>query len=246
MSQGVPTFGDAPVANASDADAVDAAVAGLRERKKQATRRAIQQAALRLVAERGLANVTVDDIAAAVDVAPRTFFNYFSAKEDALLARDPEKRAAVIAALAARPAEESPLAALHAVLVGQADQMAAQADDWTLRMQLVEKYPQLLPRHLAGFAEGERAMAEAIAARTGVSREESLYPDLVAAAAIAAMRTAMAHWRARPGSRPLAEHIDDAFRELAEGLPKPVAKTRSPQTNISGVERTRRRTGDKA
>ena len=219
---------------------------GLRERKKQATRRAIQQAALRLVAERGLENVTVDDIAAAVDVAPRTFFNYFSAKEDALLARDPEKRASVIAALAARPAEESPLAALHAVLVGQADQMAAQADDWTLRMQLVEKYPQLLPSHLAGFADGERAMAEAIASRTGISREESLYPDLVAAAAIAAMRTAMAHWRARPGSRPLAEHIDDAFRELTEGLAKPVAKTSRPKTTISSVERTRRRTGEQA
>ena len=152
----------------------------------------------------------------------------------------------MIAASRPGPAEESPLAALHAVLVGQADQMAAQADDWTLRMQLVEKYPQLLPRHLAGFADGERAMAEAIASRTGISREECLYPDLVAAAAIAAMRTAMAHWRARPGSRPLAEHIDDAFRELTEGLAKPVAKTSRPKTTISSVERTRRRTGEQA
>lgn len=202
--------------------------AGLRERKKQATRRALQLAALRLVGERGLDNVTTDDIAAAIDVAPRTFFNYFSSKEDALLARDPAKQAHVVAALAARPASEDPLTALHAVLAGEADDMAAKAEEWQLRMRLVHQYPQLLPRHLAAFAEGERAMAEAVAARTGIRREDSLYPDLVAAVAITAMRTAMARWRETDGSRSLAAHIDDAFLGVTAGLPVPrVAPTKS-------------------
>jgi AcrR family transcriptional regulator len=213
-----------------------AAPCGLRERKKQATRRALQQAALRLVAEHGLDRVTVDDIAAAADVAPRTFFNYFSAKEDALLGRDPEKQARVVAALAERPAEEDPLTALHAVLVAQADDMAARADEWQLRMRLVNDYPQLLPSHLAGFVDGERAMAEAVATRTGIRREDSLYPDLVAAVAMAAMRTAMARWRTAEGKRPLAAHIDEAFLGLAAGLPQPEA-TRP---------RSRRRTGESA
>jgi AcrR family transcriptional regulator len=215
--------------------AIGAAVPGLRERKKAATRRALQQAALRLVAERGLDKVTVEEIAAAADVAPRTFFNYFSTKEEALLGRDPDKQAAFVAALAARPPQESPLTAMHAVLVGQADDMASRAQDWQLRMRLVHDYPQLLPSHLAAFAEGERAMAEAVAARTGISREQSIYPDLLAATAISAMRTAMARWRTTDGSGPLADHIDEAFRLLSAGLPVPEPAIQ---------HRPRRRSGD--
>ncbi len=58
---------------------------GLRERKKRARREALVDAAQTLVLERGLDAVTVEDICAAVGVSPRTFFNYFPAKDDAVL-----------------------------------------------------------------------------------------------------------------------------------------------------------------
>jgi len=71
-----------------------------------------------------------------------------------------------------------------------------------------------------------------VAARTGIRREDSPYPDLVAAVAIAAMRTAMDRWREAGGNQPLAELIDEAFRGVSAGLPRPDAN------------RPRRRTGE--
>ena len=68
---------------------------GLRGRKARQTWRAIYQAAWELASERGLANVSVELIAARANVAPRTVFNYFATKEDAVLGtgeiRIPEK-----------------------------------------------------------------------------------------------------------------------------------------------------------
>src|SRR3954454_14294289 len=87
--------------------------AGLRERKKLATRLALHQAALELVAERGLDRVSVDDIAGRADVSPRTFFNYFATKDEAVLGLDPAAAERQAAVFLARPATESPLQAMR-------------------------------------------------------------------------------------------------------------------------------------
>src|SRR5688572_14352710 len=88
---------------------------GLRARKKLETHRALAKAALRLVAERGLDNVTAEDISAEAGVSPRTFFNYFPSKEDAILVAYPEseQRAEnLVRRFLDAPAELGPLEAL--------------------------------------------------------------------------------------------------------------------------------------
>jgi len=93
---------------------------GLRERKRQRTRDNIVEAAMHMFATRDYNDVSVEEIAAAADVSPRTFYRYFPAKEDVLI--DTERiLAPTVAALAERQPDESDLEALaRAMLAGVA------------------------------------------------------------------------------------------------------------------------------
>ncbi|MCZ0991700.1 TetR family transcriptional regulator [Streptomyces diastatochromogenes] len=91
---------------------------GLRESKKLAAWRAIRTAALELFEERGFEAVSVEEIAAAANVSPRTFFNYFASKEAVVFDQDPEQREHWRALMADRPADEPLWDSLTAILVG--------------------------------------------------------------------------------------------------------------------------------
>jgi AcrR family transcriptional regulator len=206
---------------------------GLRARKKAATRETLRRVALRLAVANGLDVLTVEAIAEAADVSPRTFFNYFASKEDALLPADIEKREAIREALVTYPADQPPLAALRSVLMEIAEAMAAQRDDTQLRMQLLRDYPVLLPRHMANLAAFERSLVEGIAARTGTNPETDVYPGLVATVAVAIIRSCSAVWTASlQGSGPrrdLSELFSTAFAEITAGLPAPTATVLTPR-----------------
>jgi AcrR family transcriptional regulator len=195
--------------------------AGLRERKKLATRTALHEAALRLVAEHGLDHVSVDDIAERAGVSPRTFFNYFSSKDDAVLGLDPEASARQVSSFLARPPGETPIEALRAVARVQAAEMAEDTDLWPLRLKVIDSTPALLGRLAAAFGEGERALAEAVATRTGSRVGADAYPTLLAGVAGVAMRTALHRWLAGDFTTALPALLDEAWDLLAAGLPAP-------------------------
>ena len=88
----------------------------LRERKKLATWRAIQSAALRLFDEQGYEATTVEQIAAAANVSRATFFNYFAGKDAALLDQDPQERRQWQDLIAERPEDEPMWDSLSAIL----------------------------------------------------------------------------------------------------------------------------------
>jgi AcrR family transcriptional regulator len=203
-------------ARLADAERV---TSGLRERKKTATRLALHEAALRLVAERGLDGVSVDDIAARADVSPRTFFNYFASKDDAVVGLDPAAPAAQAAAFAARPPEESPVEAMRAIAREGAVRMAEDPQLWPLRLQVVETNPTLVAKLAAAFGESDRVLATAIAERTGTRVDADALPMLLAGVAGAAMRTSLHRWFASDFTASLPDLVDDAWDAVAAGLP---------------------------
>src|SRR5690625_3551250 len=140
---------------------------GLRERKKRATRAALQLTALKLVAARGVDCVTVEDITGEVGVSPRTFFNYFATKEEALIGADPDLLPALSAALRTRPESETPLAALREVLLADAGRIQHSAKIWRLRMELGASNPELFHSAASAGARIDSGLADVIAERTG-------------------------------------------------------------------------------
>lgn len=194
---------------------------GLRERKKLATRRALHEAALRLVAERGLDAVSVDDIAERAEVSPRTFFNYFASKTDAVIGLDPEAPRQLYDAFLDRPAAESPVQAVHAVQRERAAEMAEEPELWPLRMQVIDAAPALVQQLIASFGESERMLAEAIAERTGTRIGVDVYPTLLASVQACVMRTALHRWLATDFTASLPALVDEGWAVLAAGLPAP-------------------------
>jgi AcrR family transcriptional regulator len=201
--------------------------ASLRERKKLATRRSLRRHALDLVAKRGFANVTVEDIAEAADVSPRTFFNYFPSKEAVLFGADPD-RAASLRDRLVRTAPGAP--ALEALRIVIAEDAQAAADelrelggnpvDWLRRMKEARADPHLRAAHAAQMALVERAATEGIAERLGADPDQDPYPALLAASAASVFRASISFWAGSGGAVPLTRLIDLAFGALAGGLPE--------------------------
>jgi len=189
-----------------------------RERKKNATREAIHDAALALTEELGLAAVTLEAITERADVSPRTFFNYFPSKVHAVLGRDPDRTARAEQALRNRPCDEAPLEALYNVLAQVFLPSDTTAEQLLRRFRVVRSEPTLLATLHAEFEETERALVAVIAARTAGQTDSYLYPSVVVAAAVSAMRVAIMRWCEEGGQEPLEPLVIEAFDQLAKGL----------------------------
>jgi len=193
-----------------------AARAGLRERKKLATRHALSQAALRLAVERGIDSVLVEDIAAEVDVSTRTFNNYFSSKHEAICALGVERAESLGAALRARPADEELWRAITEALLEHYDDSANEPDrDWFTAVRLVMSAPALQGEYLKVNVTMQRVLADAIAERAGLDTRTDMLPMILAGAVTAASQVAVERWLTSGTSTPLQTVLRDALHQLA-------------------------------
>ena len=196
---------------------------GLRERKKLGTRKALSDAALRLVFERGLENVRREDIAALAGVSVRTFNNYFASKYEALAYRQIERLQRTVAALRERPADEPLWTAITAAvlepLIADGGEGTAPSPAQMSEVRKLTAVPQVRAV-VSESAFGDELIA-VIARRTGTDAERDLYPRLVAATVEGAWRAAAeVYLRADPPVSILSL-LRKALHEVAEGLPDP-------------------------
>ena len=126
-------------------------------------------------------------------MSPRTFFNHFSSKDEAVVGIDDTAVAELADELRLRPRHEGPRTALRAVLVADAD-AASLLRHWRVRNELVRRYPVLLPRYLEAGVKVEEELAGALAERIGVDPSTDPYPRLLTATALAVMRTTLTWW----------------------------------------------------
>ncbi|WP_124271830.1 TetR family transcriptional regulator [Streptomyces sp. ADI96-02] len=188
---------------------------GLRERKKEATRQAVHEATLRLTVELGFDHVTVEAVADAAGISRRTFSNYFTNKEDALLHGEEQQIRALVGAVRDRPADEPAWPALRAAVARFSERVAPPEREWAVRTRLAMRHPSLLARQLANHAAMERDLADAVAARPASGQ---VRPIVLAAGFLASLRIAMRMWIEEDLAREPAEVIDEILDEMGRAF----------------------------
>lgn len=214
---------------------------GLRERKRIATRRAIQLAALELASERGIDRVTVDEISHAANVSPRTFFNYFPSKESAIIGELPElPDAESIERFVDAGPDEPILEGMSRLLIsaidgvelgelgvpeppGAGEQPATAQELHALRRALLKDNPELFAQRMASMHKFEEALSAVVQRRLAhddpalAADEETLHQRarLVTYVAFAGMRHAWSCWADHGGVESLADRLRASFEQLA-------------------------------
>jgi AcrR family transcriptional regulator len=186
----------------------------MQARRTELMARELEHVALQLFEARGFAEVTLDDVAAEAQISVRTFYRYFTTKDDVLHARIARRSAALRAALAGRPVDEPPLHSLRvAIQRVVADEDADELRRWTT---VVATDTGLVRSVLGGIVVNvQPVIAEFLATRLGVT-SDALGPTILAAAVIGVMQATQTHWYFHGGD--LATLMSESFAVLERGI----------------------------
>lgn len=173
---------------------------GLRERKKEQTRRLIAETARGLFSERGFEHVTIAEVAEAADVAVQTVFNYFPTKEDLVYWRLTSFEDDLLAAIRGREPGESALEAFQGFLLAQQGLLGRHDPEarelLTSFTRMIASSPALLAREAQIFAGYTDTLAGLLAAETG-ARADDVRPRVAAHAMIGVHRALIDYSRRR-------------------------------------------------
>ncbi|MFC8799376.1 TetR/AcrR family transcriptional regulator [Promicromonospora sp. NPDC057138] len=188
------------------------------------TRDAIAAAAFQLTLEKGLDHVTVEEISRVAIVSPRTFSNYFSSKEEAVVSAGAQAPERIVPAFREYAEALPPLEALSEVF---ADYFMNRTDDQLDHIRqmlaLVVQYPSLLDVQAARFGNLEADLRTVVAEHTDTDEDTEMYPWLVASAGVAAIRAALRVWGSSEadGRERLVKLVQEALSLFSAGLRVP-------------------------
>jgi AcrR family transcriptional regulator len=212
----IPGTPRARTAAGSELEELLAAPLGLRERKKLKTRRAIRSAAFGLFGAQGYETTTVDQIAAAAEVSPSTFFRYFPTKEDLVISDDYDPL--MEAGLRARPNDEPLVESVREAMIAPLRQiLAAERDEVLLRMQLYREVPAIRARALAEQQRTATMLCRLLADRTGRPADGLELRALVAAILAASSETVL-YWAEHGGEGDLADLLNTAISSIGRSF----------------------------
>ena len=194
--------------------AAPAARPGLRERKKQKTREAIQREAMRLFQKHGYEETTIEQIAAGAEISPSTFFNYFPSKEDVVLydAYDPMLASLMLD----RPADEPLSAGLRHVLQLMETIFTRDHDVILARAKLGMEVPALRARMWGEVQRAQVLLCGLIAQRTGRDPDDFELRVVVMVVVVAALE-AMFEWIKQGGRGSFVELVNQALDVVDAG-----------------------------
>jgi AcrR family transcriptional regulator len=188
----------------------------LRERKRTKTRLMIQAEAMRVIAEKGWESTTVDDIAYAAAISPRTFFRYFPTKEDVVLWDEYDPIAPDM--LQARPADEPLVESMRALVYEALGGLYRRdRDALLLRVRLLMSVPELRARLRDAQGEGEQLLATYLAQQRGLEPDD-LSIQVVASALTSTIIVALDAWMRDDGKTDLLAILDRAMQALATNM----------------------------
>jgi len=191
---------------------------GLRDRKKDRTRRLVHRQALALFAERGYDHVTVEDVAEACDLSRATIFRYFPTKEHLVVGVEPERLADLREAFEQRPTDEPVFEAIRHALVAVAQRYEDDRDELLLVRSIVQGHPALQARAEGIRAEWTAAFAELILPRITPGARAGLRARVLAGALGAALRVAVEEWLTIDSPADLADVLGEALELLSTGF----------------------------
>lgn len=178
------------------------------ERKRRAIRGELSEVALRLLTDRDFDSLTIDQIAGAAGISRRTFFRYFTSKEDVVFAFLDQWAVRLAADIVGRPAEEDPVAAVQ----NSFRQLTAAYDDRALALvRLVVETPSLREREQINREHLRMAVVNALATRLGLDADNDMRPQILATIAFAPLDAAMFAWFGSRSDEEVSHLLDEAL-----------------------------------